>query len=245
MDGTAVSAIAALEDKNKTIEIAGQTFARADFKRVMYNPRPQALEGKTLSGLIDYIKENREVIIPSVCMIRVVDHSEVKLVRAFDGEDLKRTEYYRATLDGELPVFPFDRYLDVEDFIIKARALFEPSEDLDAIVAIVSRVVAQDEITAKDNGLAQEVQVRRGVSGAMTDGVETKGMYELRPYRTFRDVRQPDSKFILRLKARDGSTPMVALFDAEGGIWRYKAMQTIKEFLVDQVGRDAGIPVLA
>jgi len=231
MEGAAVQKIAELEDKNKVIEVGGKTFARAGFTPVQYIPRPTALVGKTLTGLIDYIRCNREGIMQDACMIQVVDYGRVELISAFNGDDLKRSEYYHAVLDEKLPSFRFDEYLPVEEFIIKARALFQHTDDLDTIISIVSKVVAQDEIASKDDGLAQTVTVKRGVSGAMTTDVETKGMYELRPYRTFREVQQPASKFILRLKGGDG-LPRVALFDAEGGSWRYAAMQTVKSILI-------------
>jgi hypothetical protein len=231
MEGQAVKEIAALEDKSKTIEVDGKTFARETFHPVQYIPRPMALTGKTLTGLIDYLKANREGIPIDDQLVQVEDYSKVVLHERFSGDDLKRTVFYVAKLDDSLPTFRFDTYMPVEEFIIKARALFQPSTDLDAVIAIVSRVVAQDEISGSDNGISQSLQVKKGVSGALSESIHTKGMYDLRPYRTFRELTQPESKFILRLKPVDGGLPQVALFDAEGGTWRYKAMQEIKIYL--------------
>jgi hypothetical protein len=241
MEGAAVQKIAELEDRGKTIEVNGRTFARVAFNPVIYVPRPDALSGKTLTGLVDYIKANREGVDFASCMLHVVDHTKVELVDSYEGDDAARTRYYQAKLDENLPVFRFDEFMPVEDFIIKIRALFQPGTDLDDVVAIVSRVVAQDEISAKDDGLSQTVQVKRGVSGALTSEVMTKGVYELRPYRTFREIEQPAARFILRLKGGDG-VPRVALFDAEGGSWRYTAMQSVKSFLDS---KDLEIPVFA
>jgi hypothetical protein len=245
MEGTAVKAIAELEDKAKVIEINGRQYTRVDVKPVIeYVARPAAIEGSTLAGLVDYIVKNREDIDLGICMLQVVDHGRVDLLEVFQGDDARRTTYYRAKLDGQLPAFKFDEYLGVEEFIIKARALFQHTADLNAIINIVSRVVAQDEITAKDDGLSQTVQLKKGVSGALSEGVQTQGMYELRPYRTFREIEQPASRFILRLKASDGGLPRVALFDAEGGTWRYTAMQTVKAH-IDAALQGVGVPVFA
>jgi hypothetical protein len=242
MEGQAVKEIAGLEDKAKTIVVDGQTFARAEFKPVMFVPRAAALKGKTLTGLVDYIKANREKIDIEDLMIQVVDHARVDLVEIFSGADVKRTTFYIAELDDHLPEFRFGSYMGVEEFIIQSRALFQPTEDLGTVVAIVSRVVQQDEITAADDGLSQTVQVKKGVSGALSQGIQTKGVYELRPFRTFRELQQPVSKFILRLKAMDGQLPTVALFDAEGEAWRYQAMQDVKAFLDS---KELHIPVFA
>jgi len=246
MDKSAVEAIAELEDKNKTIEVGGRTFARRDFTPIQYIPRPEPLTGNTLVGLLRYIEANPDGSILADCMVRIVDHATVELVEKCKYDDLGRTVYYRAVLDQKLPVFPFDNFIDQEAFIIKARALFEQSDDLDSIIGLVSKVVAQDEITGVDTGLSQAVTVKKGVAGALTEGAVTKGIYELRPYRTFRDIPQPAARFILRLRANDGDVPKVALFDAEGGSWRYNAIQTIHSYLAEsEIIKEAKLPVLA
>jgi hypothetical protein len=244
MEGAVVDKIAALESQGQTIVIDGKTFARSNFTQVKYKkPRPGFIEGSTLTGLVDYLKVNVEGISKDDCMIQVHDHANVSLIERFTEEDCGRTTFFKSVLDNSLPVFKFDQYMPVEEFIIKSRALMQPSDDLDQIIAIVSKVVAQNEITADDNGLAQNIQVRKGVSGALSAEASTKGMYELRPYRTFREFNQPASKFILRLKPIEGGLPQVALFDAEGGIWRYQAMLEVKKFLDEKLAHT--IPVFA
>lgn len=232
MDGSEVKEIERLVNENMTIEDAGVLFARSTFKPVMYCPRPSAIKSKTLTGFLDYIKDNREKAPLEECMIHIESYESVRLIAGFDD------------LDKELPVFPFDKYMDPESFIIKAKALFVPSEELDNVVAMASRVVAQNEIITKDDGLSQEVSVRKGVSGALKGSEENKGMYALRPWRTFRELEQPKSSFILRFKATDG-IPQIALFDAEGGIWRNTAVMAIKEYILDQLVSSVDIPVIA
>lgn len=244
MDSELVDKVKALVEDNQQIEVDGHTYAKAGYKLVQYfKPRPSHLQGMTLTGLVDYLHANREQIDLTQLMLLVHDFSSVSLVERFTAEEAGRTVYYKVNLDSNLPTFRFGEYMPVEDFIIKARALMAPSDDLDAIITIVSKVVAQDEITAGDNGLAQNVQIKKGLSGAVATGVSTRGTYALSPYRTFRELEQPMSRFILRLKAVEGELPHVALFDAEGQIWRHWAMQEIKNWLVAQIG-DA-IPVLA
>lgn len=244
MDGSEVKEIERLVNENMTIEDAGVLFARSTFKPVMYCPRPSAIKSSTLTGFLDYIRENREDVSLEYCMIHIENYKTVCLTKGFDDMDKGRTVFVTAELDKELPVFPFDRYMDPESFIIKAKALFVPSEELDNVVAMASRVVAQNEIITKDDGLSQEVSVRKGVSGALKGSEENKGMYALRPWRTFRELEQPQSSFILRFKATDG-IPQIALFDAEGGIWRNTAVMAIKDYIQDQLVSSVDIPVIA
>lgn len=245
MDGSAVKEIERLADENQTLEICGTTFARKEYKPVMFCPRPDTLRGYTLTGLLDYIKNNREQVQLDQCMIQIESHHSVRLYARFDDEDLKRSCFYQAKLDDDLPEFPFDSFISPEEFCIKARALIGPSNDLDIVIAMASKVVAQNEVITQDDGLSQEIQVRRGVSGAAKDSVETKGIYRLRPYRTFREVEQPEASFILRFKPTENGLPRIALFDAEGGIWRNNAILAIKAYIEQSIVSDVEIPVLA
>lgn len=76
-----------------------------------------------------------------------------------------------------------------------------------------------------------EVRINTLNSGAMTEGAKNHGTYTLRPYRTFREVKQPESQFILRLKAREGEPPTVALIDATGGGWKNTAALAVADWL--------------
>ncbi|GET15220.1 hypothetical protein SN4111_14820 [Ligilactobacillus agilis] len=56
----------------------------------------------------------------------------------------------------------------------------------------------------------------------------------LAPYRTFIEVKQPENKFIFRMK--DG--PRGAIFEADGGAWRNQAILNIKTFLEEQLANE-------
>lgn len=249
MDGSAVKAIAELEDENKIIEIGDQKFSRKSFSLVYHDPRPEPLVGSSLKGLLDYIRENRDTLEYSMLMVQVVNFSEVRLLSSPSGPSKNRTTHFIAKLDKELPTFPFDSYLEQEEFVIKINALFDITEDRAKVVMLASKVAAQDKITGEDDGLAQNVSITKGVSGAATGEVTTRGWYVLKPYRTFRDLEQPESAFILRLRENNGKVPRIALFDAQGEIWRHDAIEAIKNFLiaglVDDEGNGIDIPVIA
>lgn len=74
-------------------------------------------------------------------------------------------------------------------------------------------------------------------------GVVVPNPVTLAPYRTFVEVKQPESKFVFRMrKSEEG--PQAALFEADGGAWKIEAMQRVKEFLEDKlVG--TGVKVIA
>ena len=69
----------------------------------------------------------------------------------------------------------------------------------------------------------------------MTVGVAAKAdaivpnPVQLRPYRTFQEVEQPVSQFVFRIG--DRGTPEFKLVEAEGGLWRLKAINQLKEYI--------------
>lgn len=85
-------------------------------------------------------------------------------------------------------------------------------------------------VESKDNGVAQSVIVKSGVS--LVCEQQVKNPWLLRPYRTFREVPQPESEFILRMKGGgDGKPPLVGLFEADGGKWELDAAVSIESFI--------------
>lgn len=57
----------------------------------------------------------------------------------------------------------------------------------------------------------------------------------LRPYRTFLEVEQPESKFIFRIREGSDGQPMFKLVEADGGLWKYEAVDAIKKYLTENL----------
>ena len=86
------------------------------------------------------------------------------------------------------------------------------------------------------------MQVKRGLSGALKEKTALKPIVKLSPYRTFREVEQPQSEFLLRVRLSQNDAPTVALFEADGGAWVNQATTSIVEYIQSLV---TGIPVIA
>jgi hypothetical protein len=161
-----------------------------------------------------------------------------------EGPDLKREELVRADLDENLKTFPFGTFMSQEEFAIAFRSLFVPrdGDDSDYVLTYASKLVGGTAIDGSDDGITQEVQVKRGLSGALKDKVSLKPIVKLSPYRTFREVEQPQSEFLLRVRLSQNDTPTVALFEADGGAWINQATENIVQYIQTIIG---GIPVIA
>ena len=58
-----------------------------------------------------------------------------------------------------------------------------------------------------------------------------KPIVQLQPYRTFLEIDQPVSEFLLRV-GKEGS---ISLREADGGVWRLEAKRSIAAWLTDKM----------
>ena len=72
-------------------------------------------------------------------------------------------------------------------------------------------------------------KVLDNILDANTKAVE-KRKITLKPYRTFAEVDQPESLFLIRISERG-----ISFIEADGGMWRLTARKTIKEYLEQQL----------
>lgn len=201
----------------------GKTFYdanKASLKELYPIPYANSLEVNSLTGLVDYLKSRPDYLF-SPLILHVESPILVKVLSPLN-EDRKREclVYAKAILDN----FPFSRFMDSESFIINIMSLFDRTDDAEAIRACASSLRIEGGADIKDDGTSQVVAVKQG---ATVQQAKVPSPAILRPYRTFLEVEQPESPFIFRVNDRADC----ALFDADGGLWKYEAMNNIKEYL--------------
>jgi len=215
------------------IEIDGMQWTKARLERVLYEPKPATLCVASLSGLVDFINVNIDELDLADTVILIDSFKKVSLISATQGEALERARHIEAVVDPDLKVYPFEKYLEVEPFVIALRSMFEPSDDRERVIAYVSKVSGGTSFGLDDDGVTQIANVKKGVTGALTAKETAPAIIKLRPFRTFRDVPQVESEFLFRMKLIDTESQIVgaALFEADGGRWRNQAVQAIREYL--------------
>lgn len=240
MDGTAVKEIAALKAvEQKTVVIDGKTYTDRDLKLIVNDSRPAPLKFLSLTALFDYVREKCEDISGGKVFFLVDNINHVSLVQEFSGERKTRTVFAEVnpiTTD----TFPFTKWMDIESMIINAKTYFLPGDDLDEIISLLSSVSKDSSVDTKDDGVTQQVNVRVGLRGALTEKKDSKGIFKMAARRIFPEVDQPVSDFIFRMKASD--PVMAAIFESDGGAWKLQALENIGNWLKSQ---GLGIPVLA
>jgi hypothetical protein len=231
---------------NRLLELAGpkvQYFHSLPYSdtelQLVRPPRTEGVTLSTLTGLVDAIRAGLDGIKVNDWLLVVHDFNAVSLVaRKADPFGTRQALITTALNHGE--PFPFGLFRERGEFVIGLLSKFVPGGDLDKVLQLASSLQASSVTVAEDDGVSQKTTVKQGV--VLKEQVIVKGRVSLRPYRTFREVEQPMSDFVFRLRSQQGEVPQCALFEADGKKWKLDAVLTIKAWLDAQ---NLGIPVVA
>lgn len=220
MDRSAIEKIVELGAPNIITEF-GYSYTDKPLS-IIKEPAVSTMEFHTLNGLIntlhsEYTNFNGPLI------INVKDEETVVVYGAINGSDRQREIPYK--VNAELVDIPFDRRLDYETMMITLRSKFVETAELLDLVKLLGTITEENSATSADDGFTQSVVVRKGIVTKGTTAV--KPIVKLKPYRTFNEVDQPESEFLVRLS--DGA--QVALYEADGGAWKLQARRNIADYL--------------
>ena len=208
----------------RIIEVDGEHYATGDLKQI---PKPyyapETINLNSLDSLVDIIKKELKKITEPL-FIRIISPTKIDVFTSFKTDDRCIRDYlYRA--NAELPNIVIDNYVDHESFIIALKSKLIKNEDNEYVLNLLSKITDTESVTSDDNGISQTVRAKKGV--VMVENVLVRPIVNLMPYRTFLEVGQPESQFLLRLK--EGG--YVGIFEADGGAWKLEAKENINEYL--------------
>jgi len=225
-----------LVKKSYTVDVNGDMYSSCDLKKVVFNPLACSIELSSLSGLTEYM--NKELIDDKKkgvdYFIHVIDPKNVEVLSNVHGDDRKRENIINCCLDGNLKEFPFGSYLSQEDFIIKVQTLLKETKDREYLKQYAMAVRVDATVRTDDDGISQKVEQKSGISGNLTKEVDIKPVVSLKPFRTFREVEQPESQFLFRVRQVSGR-PEFAIFEADGGVWRLEAVTNVVRYLQENI----------
>lgn len=210
------------------VEINGRTYCDKALTRYDEENMARSIEASTLTAMVDYIKNCKEELRENM-IIHVTDPRTVKL---YSGLTKERKREYLFQSSAIVPKFRFDEWYDQERFLIELQANFGVNEDLEAILKVSGNVEAKTTANYGDDGVTQKTTIKQGI--ASKADVLVPNPVTLVPYRTFLEVAQPESQFVFRIKD-NGGQPVFKIVEAEGGLWRNAAMQSIKEYFEGQL----------
>lgn len=245
MDGAAIEQILSAAKAPRELNgfILRPTDWIADDPASLIKPGPAAktLTVSTLGAVRDYLKANRDGLPLDKLVVYVESPSLVWVGGALRDRSRDR-EFYVSAKALDLTASFLGKYMALEDFILGVQVRFADVDDRKRILSLLSNVKHETVKTAMDDGVTQVVQARAGV--ALVSDVAVPNPVLLCGYRTFRDVVQPASLYVLRVQAgRSGGLPEVGLFEADGGAWQLTAIERVREWLIAAI--PTGVSVLA
>lgn len=213
----------------KVYDIGNEHYASANLVRI--DPKKDFPNSISLSGLDSVCKmvvnEANDLFPGDQVLIQVVDYRKVRVFTTLDGE-MDRCWLYEC--EADTPRVKTGTFMSHEEAVIQLRSLYIPTADTDYLLNLLSSVSKESKVSSNDNGVSQTVEARTGV--ALTTNVEVRPYINLQPFRTFLEVPQPESMFLLRLD-NDGR---IGLFEADGGVWKLEATRNIAAFFEDKLG---------
>ena len=225
--------IAKAEEQPIVTEIDGHKYVayKGNFNRVRpvepeEEKQPAAFETFSLQGLVDFIKTDVDGLFGNPerrHIVRVTNVNKVEVFSPVTGFFKKR--YLVAVCNALVPQIPFDKYMDAESFQIMVQTRFEESDNRALVLKLSGSLRSEQTMQTADDGVSQKVTINKGVATAAD--VTVKNPVSLTPLRTFYEVKQPSSPFVLRFN----EDSEVALFEGDGGAWKLKAVKNIKEWL--------------
>ena len=212
----AIEKLVSLKD-NKIYEIEGRNYSDNDLVLVeapRYAPSTITVNG--ISSITELIKTEIEKL-NAPLFVEVEAYNKIGVYSTYDDR-MKRQHVYEAVSD--VPRFEFG-WKEHNAAMISFRSQFIQNEGVDYILDLLAKITNDNSVSTEDNGLSQQVEVRQGI--ALKAKQTVKPIIKLTPYRTFLEIEQPESEFLLRLD-EDGR---IGLFEADGGMWKLEAKKRI------------------
>lgn len=235
---------------NRIVELAtpftletrdGRQFCSANLREVRPEvPSPVRYSVDTLEALVKLIRTEGVGMAP-LLYVRVDSARRVMVDTTYTHKEyaeFSRLPLYEAVSD--VPSISVNESISQERAIVELQSLYAITEDRDYLLSLLSRIDVNQGVSSVDNGISQEVSVKTGA--VLKEQQTVQPIVHLQPYRTFLEVEQPASDFLLRLD-KEGRP---ALYEADGGAWKLEAKRNIAAYLGEKLADlvESGIVVV-
>lgn len=187
---------------------------------------PDEFTAFTLDGLVDWLKADTDKFFTAdkpAALVVVESPTEVSVYSEIQGPKKERIKYAGCSYNP--PRIPYNQYVDAETLAVTIQTCIIQDECRDTVLKVVNNMKEEQSAQTSDDGISQRVTIKAGVQEV--DTTIFKNPAWLRPMRTFTEVQQPVSSFVVRFK--EGK--LAALFEADGGKWKTEAVKVIAAYL--------------
>jgi hypothetical protein len=199
-------------------EVDGSVFSSKEMVHVMdKKPMPRCIDLNGLDSICKMVRNEAEHVGLQI-FIQVKDYKSVSVFTSLDSDE-DRLYLYKCIADT--PAVTTDRFMAYEKAVIELRSLYIPNEGTKYLLQLLSSISNESKVTSSDNGVTQQVEARSGI--ALNSMVKIEPRVTLQPFRTFIEVEQPASEFLLRISERGE----IGFFPADGGVWKLEATRNV------------------
>ena len=204
-----------------TVEVDGSVYSNQELIHIQdKKPMPSCIDLTGLDSICKMVRNEAEHVGLQI-FIQVKDYSSVSVFTSLD-EDEDRLYLYKCVADT--PAVTTDRFMAYEKAVIELRSLYIPNEGTKYLLQLLSSISNESKVTSTDNGVTQQVEARSGI--ALNSMVKIEPRVTLQPFRTFIEVEQPASEFLLRINERGE----IGFFPADGGVWKLEATRNVAAY---------------
>ena len=191
---------------------------------------PDTLPLNSLDALVKMVKTEASKR-DTPLYITIPDHMTVRCFGQPDKAERYHRQFYYEANATNVPGWESGVKLGFEEMQIALRTRFQETPDAIYAMKLLSDITSGGKITLNDNGIATSVVTNKGI--ALQSNEAIRPIVKLKPYRTFQEVNQPESSFLIRVSERG-----ISLTEADGGMWKLAARETIKKFLEDRLDQE-------
>jgi hypothetical protein len=189
---------------------------------IVKEPMPQALGLNSSTGIVDFIASE---FTGTLGVIIEVDSPNSISVLGSLNSDQQRPVFATAKVDD----IKIDaKWMEIDETIITLFTRTEKTDERDQLIEKLGKIDTNHGVKTEDDGISQQVTVKRGVS--MRDQSTVKPIVKLKPYRTFRELQQPEVMYLIRLTQTDGKV-MAMLKETCDPTWILEGKKAVKAAL--------------
>lgn len=205
----------------KTFEIDGFVYSNQDLDLIHEKKKmPKCINVTGLDSICKLVRNEADHVGLQI-FVQVKNYREVSVFTTLDDEEDRATLY---TCAADTPSVTIGSYMNYEKAVIELRSLYIPNPGSEYLLKLISSISKESKVMSTDNGVTQQVEAKTGI--ALNSMVPIEPRVELCPFRTFIEVEQPASDFLLRISDRGE----IGLFAADGGVWKLEATRNIAEY---------------
>lgn len=182
---------------------------------------PDTLGLHSLDALIKMIKTELKPIADNPVYITIPDHLTVRCFAQPNSNERYHRQFFYEVKATDVPGWDAKVQLGFEEAQIALRTRFQETDDTIYAMKLLSDICTGAKVVYNDNGIATTITTQKGV--ALQGNAQIKPIVTLKPFRTFQEVAQPESIFLIRINDRG-----ISFTEADGGMWKLRARETVK-----------------